>query len=350
VKVLHTEWSDGWGGQEIRIISEMEGVREKGVEVILACREGSKIKKEAIKRDFKVYTLPFRGNFDLNTIWNLMKIIKNEKVDIVNTHSGKDTWVGGISAKLVGAKFIRTRHLNNRINPSRLNFINELADFIITTGSVVRENMIKFNRIKPEKIVSIPTGVDENIFDPKKYNKTILRQKFNYKKPIVVGALGVLRRVKGHEFFIEAAKKILAINNNVEFVIAGDGPLRKYLEEKIGNNSNIKLLGHQNAPEFLASIDVFVLPSLNEGVPQSLIQALMMNVASIASDVGSVQDLYKDNFLLVKPRNVEELANNIEKLIKNPNMFGNTREYMVKNFSKKVMIEKVLDVYQKVMS
>jgi hypothetical protein len=72
VRVLHTEWSDGWGGQEIRIISEMEGVREKGVDVRLACREKSRIKEEALKRGFKVYTLPFRGNLDFKTLFELI--------------------------------------------------------------------------------------------------------------------------------------------------------------------------------------------------------------------------------------------------------------------------------------
>ena len=80
MRVLHTEWSNGWGGQEIRIITEMEGVREKGVDVRLACRENSKIKEEALKRGFKVYVLPFRGNADLETLFKLRKIIKIRQV------------------------------------------------------------------------------------------------------------------------------------------------------------------------------------------------------------------------------------------------------------------------------
>ena len=350
MKVLHTEWSDGWGGQEIRIISEMEGVREKGVDVLLACRENSKILNEAKKRNFKVYTLPFRGNFDLKTILLLRKIIKKEKIDIINTHSGKDTWVGGLAAKSAGAKFIRTRHLSNRINPSRLNFINELADFIITTGSGVREDMIKYNRIDPNKIISIPTGVDENIFDPSKYAKNSLRKKFNFKNKIVIGALGVLRKVKGHIHLIEAAKELLKKYENIEFAIAGEGPLKKSLQEEIKDIKNFRLLGHQNAYEFLAAIDIFVLPSLNEGVPQSLIQALMMNIPSVATDVGSVKDLYfENNFLLAKSKDSKDLADKISILIENPQS-KNTREYMIKNFSKNVMIDKVLDVYKKVLN
>ncbi len=127
IRVLHTEWSDGWGGQEIRILNEMLAVRERGVEIYLACRENARIQEKALEQGIPVFTLPFRGNADLKTLFGLMRIIRRKKIDIVNTHSGKDTWVGGLAAKLTGRKFIRTRHLSNPINPSRLNFINEIA-------------------------------------------------------------------------------------------------------------------------------------------------------------------------------------------------------------------------------
>jgi len=349
VRVLHTEWSDGWGGQEIRIISEMEGVRERGVDVKLACRENSKIKEEALKRGFKVYTFPFKGNTDLKTFFGLRKLIKKEKIDIVNTHSGKDTWVGGLAAKSTGAKFIRTRHLSNRINPSRTNFINELADFIITTGESIRKDMIKYNRIKPEKIMSIPTGIDDEIFNPENYDKEKLREKFGLKKRVVIGNLGVLRNVKGQIYLVEAAKILANKYSDLEFTIAGEGPKREFLEKEIEKLANFRLLGHQDAAEFLAAIDIFVLSSLNEGVPQSLMQALAMNVPSIATNVGSVRDLYNDNFLLIKPKSAEEIADAIESLLKNRNMFSDTRKFIVKNFSKKVMIDKILRIYEKVL-
>ena len=143
IKVLHTEWSDGWGGQEIRIIDEMLAIREQGIEVFLACRDHGIIKQKALEHSIPVFILPFRGNADLKTIFSLIRIIKKHSIDIVNTHSGKDTWVGGLAAKMARKKFIRTRHLSNPISTSPLNFINRLADYIITTGESVRSTMIK---------------------------------------------------------------------------------------------------------------------------------------------------------------------------------------------------------------
>ncbi len=102
IRVLHTEWSNGWGGQEIRVINEMIAVREEGIEVFLACRDDSVIKEKSLENNIKVFTLPFKGNTDFKTLFGLNKIIKSYSIDILNSHSGKDTWVGGLAAKLAG--------------------------------------------------------------------------------------------------------------------------------------------------------------------------------------------------------------------------------------------------------
>ena len=100
----------------------MIAVREEGVDVFLACRDDSVIKKKALENNIKVFTLPFRGNVDFKTLFSLNKIIKDYSIDIVNTHSGKDTWVGGLAAKFAGIKFIRTRHLSNRISSAPVSY------------------------------------------------------------------------------------------------------------------------------------------------------------------------------------------------------------------------------------
>ena len=350
IKVLHTEWSDGWGGQEIRILTEMKALRDKGVELYLATRPHAKIKQRAIKDSFKVFDIPFRGNYDIDSIFKLIKIIKKYKIDIVNTHSGKDTWVGGIAAKMTGAKFIRTRHLSNPINPSRFNFINEMADFIITTGEGVKEAMIKNNRINPKKIISIPTGVDEKIFDPKKYDKIQMRKKYNISlNKKVVGILAVLRSFKRHDIFIKVAKFF----PEIEFIIAGEGPKKESIKKLINelNLKNIKLIGHVEKPaEFLSAIDIQLLTSdSKEGVPQSLIQGLLMDKDIIASNVGSVRDLKNgNNLILVKP-SINEFKKNLDKLLNNEIKLENKRESMLNKFTLSKMADKILNIYKEIL-
>ena len=353
IKVLHTEWSDGWGGQEIRIIGEMIALRDRGVEVCLACRDHALIKQKAIENNIEVFTLPFRGNVDFKTMFALMKIVKKSNVDIINTHSGKDTWVGGLAAKFSGAKFIRTRHLSNRIRSSKLNFINELADYIFTTGESVKNDMIQYNRINPENIMSIPTGIDDKIFDPALYNKEEERKKLNIKEnEIAIGIVAVIRRFKRHDLFVEAAEQLIKKHDNLKFFIAGDGPVKDEIQQMIINKKlekNIILLGHVNEPaRVLSALDIFTLTSdSKEGVPQSVMQALLMNKKVVATDAGSTRDLFKDdNFKLIATDNLNDIVNNIDFYINNTKEVS-TRDFIVDHFSKSVMVEKTINIYNK---
>lgn len=233
IKILHTEWADGWGGQELRILNEMLGVRERGFEVAIACTEHSNINRYAREHGFQVFNLPFKGTADFRTLFGLMKIIRQHQFDIVNTHSGKDTWVGGFAAKLTGRKFIRTRHLGYKVNTSRLNFINEMADFVMTTGEHIRESMIRHNRIKPNKIRSIPTGIDDSVFDPKQYDKKALRDALGLNTTgLVVGTVANMRQAKRLDLWLEAAAQIAKTHPKVQFVIGGTGPVEDLLKQK----------------------------------------------------------------------------------------------------------------------
>jgi len=358
IKVLHTEWSDGWGGQEIRIINEMIAVREQGVEVFLACRDHAIIKKKALENNIKVFTLPFKGNADFKTLFALKKLIKEHSIDIINTHSGKDTWVGGLAAKSAGAIFIRTRHLSNRIRSSRTNFINELADYIFTTGESVRTDMIKYNRINPEKIQSVPTGIDADLFNPDKYDKQACRRQFNIQEDeIAIGMVAVLRQFKRHDLFLQMVKNLIEQypEKNLTFLIAGDGPQKENIIDwidELGLTENIKLLGHvSQVPELLSALDIFVLSSdSKEGVPQSVMQALLMNKAVVSTDSGSTKDLFHQNNLqIVEVNSVNALVNGVIYCLEQ-GKGKDTREFIVANFSKIVMTKKIMNIYQKLVN
>ena len=359
VKVLHTEWSDGWGGQEIRIINEMLAVREQGVEVFLACTDHARIKQKALDNNIKVFTLPFGGNADFKTLFGIKNIIKSNQIDIVNTHSGKDTWVGGLAAKLAGVKFIRTRHLSNPINPSRTNFINELADYIFTTGETVRADMINNNRIKPEKIQSIPTGIDADIYDSNNFNRQTCRDLFQFKDDqIVIGIIAVLRQFKRHDRFLNMVRNVIDNNpeKNIHFVMAGDGPQRENLSNMIndlGLQNYVSMLGHvSNVPELLQALDVFVLTSdSGEGVPQSVMQALLMQTTVVSTNAGSTKDLHNNqNFILINKDSQDELNAACTMLINDSAMrkdyVQKSRDYVLDNFSKVEMTKKIMKVYQ----
>jgi glycosyltransferase involved in cell wall biosynthesis len=341
----------------------MIALREQGVEVFLACTNHAQIKQKAVDNNIKVFTLPFRGNADFKTLFGIKKIIQENQIDVVNTHSGKDTWVGGLAAKLAGVKFIRTRHLSNPIKSSRSNFINELADYIFTTGESVRLDMINNNRIKPERIQSIPTGIDADIYDSNNYNRQACRELFQFKDDqIVIGIIAVLRQFKRHDRFLIMVRNVIDNNpeKNIHFVMAGDGPQRESLTNMIndlGLQSHISMLGHvSNVPELLQALDVFVLTSdSGEGVPQSVMQALLMNTAVVSTSAGSTKDLHcNDNFILIDKDSQEDLNKACNQLINSQTLrdqyASNSRNYVLDNFSKVRMTEKIMKAYSSLMS
>jgi len=295
VKVLHTEWSTGWGGQEIRILAEMRGVRARGVDVMIAARPGAKILPAAQKEGFRTFEIPFRRSLDPGSIWQLFKLFRAEGIDIVNTHSGKDTWNAGIAAKLAGIRFVRTRHLYFTPKAGQILFINRWADVVITTGEVLRNRMIADSRVRPDRIASIPTGQDPAQYDAARYDRAKVRARLGIPPDrIAVGMLAMFRRVKGTDLYLRMAEHLQARYPQAVFLIAGDGPQSDEINDFIRSRKledRIRRVGYlaDTAP-YLAALDVFVLPSLMEGLPQVLIQALMMGRACVSTEVGSVRD------------------------------------------------------------
>ena len=162
MRILHTEASNGWGGQEIRILRESEGMRERGYQVCFAVTEGGKLAKRAREAGFTAYEFPIGRKYLLSAFMNLRKVIKKEKIDIVNTHSSWDSWIGGFAARSIGVKVIRTRHLSAYIR-SGLNskiLYGKLADAVVTTCESVAQVIRKQAGIEINRCRSIPTGVD----------------------------------------------------------------------------------------------------------------------------------------------------------------------------------------------
>lgn len=357
IRVLHTEWSGGFGGQEIRILNEMEEMRKRGCYLALATKEDTNILSKARERGFDTFILPFKSKSDLESIYKLHKILKN--FDIVNTHSSADTWVGGLASIGSGAKFIRTRHLSSKIHPSRLNFINSLADFIFTTGQSIRQAMIEQNRINPDKILSIPTGIDTMTFCKERYDKEQMKTKYNLPKDaLIISNLGVLRAMKRQDIFIKIAQEIFQKYPKAFFVIAGSGDGQTRLENLAkevnlyAKQEIVRLLGHiDNPAEFLSTLDIFMLTSdKDEGVPQSLMQALAMEIPSIAGNIGSIADLHctengKENFILAPIPSKEEFIKALESLMNKTTTLMPNRQFIVENFSLSAMGDRILSIY-----
>ena len=360
--IIHTEASLGWGGQEIRIYQESLELKKLGYRVLVACQEGSGIADKANRAGLKIFTFPMRFAFDLPAILKFIRIIKSEKIDIIHTHSSKDSWIAGIAGRLTGIPVVRSRHLSTPVGKNWLTtFVYRyLADVIIASGKHIKATLASRNKLNPEKIVSIAAGVDLDKFSTHiKADK--IRNEFGLKRFFpIIGIVAILRSWKGHQYFLEAIPKVVSIYPDARFLIVGDGPTRNTIQQKIiedGIEKYVIMTGFRNdIPEIMAVLDVFVLPSYaSEATSQVIPQALAMSKPIVATNVGGLPEIIEDSVtgLLVPPKNPEAISNAIIWMIKHPDkakeMAMEGRNKILKCFTFQGMIEQTTEVYESVL-
>jgi len=363
--ILHTESSLGWGGQEIRILEEAKGLTRRGHRLIFACQPESKLSTKAREAGLDVIAISMRKISYPSTILKLRKIIEDYSVDILNSHSSRDSWLGSIAGRFSKRKpvIIRTRHLSTPISKGLLSrFLYErLPDRVIATGEAIRRQMIENNRFDGRRIISIPTGVDLDLFDTGRVNGT-LRGIWGITEEIpAIGMVAVIRSWKGHEDFVDAVDMVLKEFPQAKFFIVGDGPRKEivcnYIKEK-GLQDSIIMTGHRDdMPQVMASFDIMVLPSYaNEGLPQALLQALSMGRPVVASNVGSIPEIVIDGETgyLIPPRNPSQLADRMISLIKENGLrdeMGKAgRNLVASRFSLEGMLDRIESLYRELLA
>jgi len=323
MRILHTESSTDWGGQELRIINEMEQMQCRGHHVILACRELSPIWNAAHQKQLNLVNVPFiESTFQWNTIKKIKHLISLEQIEIVNTHSSVDSWVASLAAKRTDAVCIRSRHICSPLKNDVLHRIRHqyLTDAFITTGEALRQDLIEQNGIAPARVTSIPSGVEEKYFCSASYDKQMVRRSLNITPDAFVWCMtAFMRKMKGHAVLLDAIALLQRDFPDVHFIFVGGVDSQISVTEDIleqsttlGIRDKCHFLGTRNdVPEILAGCNAFVLPSLfTEGLPQGLTQAMAMGLPVVSTDVGAITEVLKHNETgyLVKAGNSENLA------------------------------------------
>jgi glycosyltransferase involved in cell wall biosynthesis len=360
-RILHTESSLGWGGQEVRVLAELEWMRAQGYWVALAAPPESAIAKRAREAGILFYPLRTHKALLPVEVVRLAAWLIWNRVEVVNTHSSNDGWLAGLAARLaVRPILIRSRHIEvdypNRFW-SGLAF-RFLPHHVITTSQRIADRLVAELGISPARVTCIATGVDLARFNPGVEGK--LHQELGLAPDVaLVGMISVLRSWKGHATFLEAAGKLLGDRaRRVHFVIAGDGPAREEWTQFIKKEpwkDHVTLLGHRHdVPNVLASLDVLVLPSYaHEGIPQIILQAQAMSCAVVATTIGGIPEVVEDGVtgLLVPPRDAEALAEKIKALLDDSALSAhlgqNARAHIEKSYSLDAMGERLLALYEK---
>lgn len=325
--ILHTEASPGWGGQEIRTLQEALGMQKRGHKVVLAVQKGGGLVAPAKRAGLITYEIPFSKPRVPIALCMLLKIIMREKIHIINTHSSLDAWLGGILAKILRKKVIRTRHLSTPIRPGLNRFLlyQLLTDKIVTTCEETASLLRKEMGFASSRCLSIPTGVDPQalLFDPEKVKE--FRASLGIKPgECLAGTLAVMRGWKGISDLLLAAKS-LQDYPELKWLVIGGGVSENYFRQQwrdLGLENRVIFLGHLDSPFIaLAALDIFLLLSFaNEGVSQASLQAAFLQKPLITTPIGGLPEVCipGETGLLVPPKSPEEVALAVKRLVQNP--------------------------------
>lgn len=345
MRILEIEYSKGWGGQEKRTIRLINNL-DKKYKVFFVAQPDSNIVKHKDEINAEIIPLEMKQIYNPLTIYKLVNIVKKNNIDIISTHSGKDGWLGAIVGKLTNTPVVRTRHLLTPINsPKSYN----LSTITVAVSKSVEEYLKKAG---VKRVTTIYTGIDTDIYKPNNLKK--LRKEYNISdSTILIGIVAVLRAGKRHKDLIEA---ISQIDEDVKLVIVGTGPqennIKKLIKEKNLKNKVIMTGHREDVAEILSDFDIFVLPSKEEALGTSILEASSCGVAVVGSRVGGIPECVREdkNGLLFESLNVEDLKNKLMYLIKNKDKLEyykhNARQFIVENFSVKKMVKDTEKLYE----
>ncbi len=360
--IAHTESSDGWGGQEIRILIEAAGMLSRGHRVVVHGAHGSRIVAEAPRFGVPAVALAI-GRKRPAGVLAMRRALHAAPFDIVNTHSSTDTWLTALALRTGGRArpaLVRTRHVSVPVpNDTATRWLYRKATArLVTTGEALRATLIRDNGIDPDRIDSIPTGTDEAHFAPG--DRLAARRALGLPaKPRLIGIVATLRSWKGHRYLLDAFARIR--DPSARLVIVGEGPQRAALEAQVDALSlreRVVFAGQQDdvAP-WLRALDVFALPSYaNEGVPQALLQAMFAGVACITTDAGAIPEIarHRETALVVAKEDATALAAGLDLLLADDALRGSlaahARAFAVPRYALPLMLDRMEAVFRRALA
>ncbi|WP_449241246.1 glycosyltransferase family 4 protein [Desulfoscipio gibsoniae] len=355
------------GGIGRHVITLVNGLKEE-FDVTIACPQKSALEDKLVSENIKVLPLPLTGVVSLKedyASFNLLrKFMRGEQVHLVHAHGAKAALVSRPAALWAGVPAIYTVHnsIHNEHWPAWKNNIAAViecalawsTDCIITVSNALGDEIKYKQKIPHSKIKVIHNGINLN-----KFNISHIQHGSKEKWHIppdrtVIGTVARMAPQKGLSVLIKAAEQLIE-RYNVHFLIVGDGPLRGKLEETIrlsSINDYFTFTGMINdiTPAY-STMDIFVLPSITEGLPLTILEAMAFSLPVVATSVGGVPEIIKHGEcgFLVSPGDHKELSSRIACLLDCPslrNEFGyRGKQRVYDEFDASKMIQETINVY-----
>ena len=343
INVLHLHSSSGLYGAESVILNLGKSLDVHGYHPIIGSLEVDKslfssFARAAIESNLDTELIITRVKFSPIAIFKIAKLIRKRNVQIIHSHTFKTTILGFFASRLTRIPLVETNHLfpPMPLSDKKLQlyakidaFFLRYADKTIAVSHKIKTSLAD-SGVPESKISVIENGIDvEKCRAVRLEERVLARKELGLEDgSFVIGGAGRLTEQKGFEYLLEAAKAVLTRRKDVVFIIAGDGPLRGKLYtymHKLKLDGNVNFLGfRKDILRILAAMDIFVMPSLDEGLPIAMLEAMAVGLPVIVTPVGEIPRVIenKQNGILIEPKNSDMLADKIIYLMENYKIRG----------------------------
>ncbi|MFA5350087.1 MAG: glycosyltransferase family 4 protein [Candidatus Omnitrophota bacterium] len=346
------------GGISSYLFTLASGLKENGHSVYLASGGGGLLGKFTAA-GIKNIRVPLCTKKEVSpkiiiSFLRLRKEIKRLNIDLIHSNSRTTQVLGSLLSRYCRKPHIFTCHGFFKPKLSRL-FFPCWDNAIIAISQQVKEHLILDFNLDENKIKVINNGIDLQSFGDFSGRQSF-RESLGIEDAPLVGIVARLSDVKGHIYLFKAMQVIIKNFPSVKLVVVGEGKMKDALAEEADDlaikNSVLFLPQAEGTKNVLAALDIFVMPSLQEGLGLALMEAMAQGLAVVGSAVGGIKTLIKDeqNGLLVEPADPASLAGAIMRLLTDKQMRDNlatsARKFIMDNFSKEKMVDATEKVYK----
>jgi glycosyltransferase involved in cell wall biosynthesis/protein-tyrosine-phosphatase len=375
VRVCHVMSADLWAGAEVQVATVASYlVEQPGVNLTAVLLNEGWLARELRRLGVPVAIVDEHRHTALGIARLLTRFLREHDIDVVHTHRYKDSVLGSIAAKAAGVPHvIRTVHgLSEPMrgwDRAKFQIYDALdratlwccADRILAVSRRMAE-ILKESGYRAHTVTHIHNGVDLRTVKAMRPSEDVRRALGIEDDEVVIGTAGRFAPVKGHAYLVRAARLVLHHEHRARFLFVGSGPLASELLEsarQLGVDRRCLFVDpaadrRAGIYDLIAAMDLFVLPSLNEGIPMALLEAMALARPVIASAVGGIPEVVTDRVtgLLVEPENDGRLADACLALARNRpwahTLGARARRVVERNFSHERNGNALLDLYREV--
>jgi glycosyltransferase involved in cell wall biosynthesis len=356
MKILQLKASSGRGGAETICRDATEEIARRGINILTVIGEKGWLIDEMKSKALNVL-------FEKANPFSIARICKNFSPDVILVHGARMNIAAVFAGKILGIPVVAIEHgvEEIRLKNILLKTIDKLAAIgnvkRIAVSTAVKDSFVKNNIIEESKIEIVHNGIKIKNRDRKFKDRTSLRNILKIRQDaFVVVSVGRLVEIKGHSYLIHAISELSKQRNICQCVIVGDGPKRRELENQAvsqcGDNVIVMTGAVDNVDEYLAAADAFVLPSLFEGLPIAMLEAMDSGLPIIATRVSGIPEVIVEGItgLLCDPKDALSLRNQLQRIIDNPGLgqilAANGQKYVKEKHSLEAMVTGYLNALE----